>query len=486
MRRSFLLSLALSLVLLPAATATAGSGESAPASSASARALSIRVVAPGVGSSGTAEISAPPDAAQVVGGFSFSGVSTGSLTANASASSAPGSATARASSQVSGITLFGGDVTVGQVSVSATANARSGSASGDVSASNVSGLVVLGSAASTGPGVRVPLGDWGYAVSLSQATSPTTNGYRTSVTGLELVLTAEHAGLPAGTQIQIGYAEAAAQAAPLPKRPLPEPPPVREVAPQAPAAPGPSKRKPGAKANAAPPILPPPPGLVPKLTRGGYVFPVYGPASFTNTFRGPRASTGWHHGEDIFAPLGAPVLAVADGTVFSVGWNDVGGNRLWLRDRYGTEYYYAHLSAFSPAAVNGARVTAGTVLGFVGTSGDAEGTPPHLHFEIHPAALKPLGYDGVIEPYPFLLAWERLEDIRVSGATWLPGVAQPSNAPTPGAFLLAANDISRASGLEPGSLRRALAETVPRGRDGTDAARALGAVPESSAAAAAR
>ena len=71
-----------------------------------------------------------------------------------------------------------------------------------------------------------------------------------------------------------------------------------------------------------------------QLSAGGYVFPVYGPASFGDTFGAPRAdvSGGWHHGEDIFSPLGTPLLAVADGTLFSVGWNDIGGWRLWLRD----------------------------------------------------------------------------------------------------------------------------------------------------------
>ena len=107
----------------------------------------------------------------------------------------------------------------------------------------------------------------------------------------------------------------------------------------------------------------------------GYVFPVYGPSSFADTFRAARAGVGWHHGEDIFAPLGAPLLAVADGTVFSVGWNDLGGYRLWLRDRQGNQFYYAHLSAFSPLAVDGNEVKAGDVLGFVGNTGDAQTTP---------------------------------------------------------------------------------------------------------------
>ena len=100
------------------------------------------------------------------------------------------------------------------------------------------------------------------------------------------------------------------------------------------------------------PLLPMPTGLQPKLTAGGYVFPVYGPlVSFGDSFGAFRGDVAgnWHHGDDIFAPLGAPLLACADGTVFSVGWNDVGGNRLWLRDSQGNEFYYAHLSAFIAA-----------------------------------------------------------------------------------------------------------------------------------------
>src|SRR6266542_1927319 len=105
------------------------------------------------------------------------------------------------------------------------------------------------------------------------------------------------------------------------------------------------------------------------------------------------------------APLGAPVLAVADGTVYSVGAIPIGGNRFWLRDLAGNEFYYAHLSAFAPAAVNGARVSAGDVIGFVGNTGDAENTPYHLHFEIHPASMLVQGEDGVIDPTPYLDGW---------------------------------------------------------------------------------
>ena len=171
--------------------------------------------------------------------------------------------------------------------------------------------------------------------------------------------------------------------------------------------------------------------MTPKLTAGGYVFPVYGNSSFIDTFGAFRGdvSGGWHHGDDIFAALGSPLLAVAHGTVFSVGWNKVGGWRLWLRDDQGNEFYYAHLSAYSPLAVNGAIVQAGDVLGFVGNSGDAQGTPYHLHFEVHPVGLLGLGYDGAVDPTSYLTGWEHLKDVRFDAvAGWTPAVARGERA----------------------------------------------------------
>jgi murein DD-endopeptidase MepM/ murein hydrolase activator NlpD len=217
-----------------------------------------------------------------------------------------------------------------------------------------------------------------------------------------------------------------------------------------------------------------------RLTPRGYVFPVFGPSSWSDTFGAPRADTGWHHGEDIFAPLGAPVLAVNDGWVFSVGRIPIGGNRLWLRDDQGNQFYYAHLSAYSPLAVNGRRVRAGDVLGFVGNTGDARGTPFHLHFEIHPVRLLRLGYDGAVNPSRFLSAWQHLQDlpfpvrrpagrVRVAsevGAWAGSGVTSGGTAPVPGAILLQASDISQASGLDLRSVERALVDPARGEGDG--------------------
>jgi murein DD-endopeptidase MepM/ murein hydrolase activator NlpD len=202
-----------------------------------------------------------------------------------------------------------------------------------------------------------------------------------------------------------------------------------------------------------------PPGIGPQLETpalggGPYVFPVYGPASYVDTFGAPRADVSWHHGDDIFAPLGSPILAVAEGTLFSVGWNRIGGNRVWLRDREGNYFYYAHLAAFTTTAVNGAKVHAGDVIGFVGNTGDAAGTPYHLHFEIHPVGLLGLGYDGAVDPTTYLQRWRRAGDLAGAAPAGIGWSAR--TAPAAGAILLTKSDISSADGLEPESLTRAL------------------------------
>jgi hypothetical protein len=142
--------------------------------------------------------------------------------------------------------------------------------------------------------------------------------------------------------------------------------------------------------------------------------------------------------------------------VFSVGPNPIGGNRFWLQDSAGNQFYYAHLSAYTPLARNGTHVHAGDVIGFVGNTGDAAGGPYHLHFEVHPASLLFLGYDGAVDPTPYLDAWRHLQDVHFpTGVAWAP---QPlrSLLPPAGAMLLQSIDISTASGLDPQSLRQAL------------------------------
>jgi murein DD-endopeptidase MepM/ murein hydrolase activator NlpD len=133
---------------------------------------------------------------------------------------------------------------------------------------------------------------------------------------------------------------------------------------------------------------------------GGFVFPVGGPHSFSDTFGAPRlfgtAYAHLHQGTDVFAAPGTPLLAVERGVLIRVGTDILGGTKLWLVGASGTRYYYAHLSAFAEGVTEGMPVKAGDVIGFVGNTGDAQGGATHLHFEVHP------GGGPAVNPYPLL------------------------------------------------------------------------------------
>jgi murein DD-endopeptidase MepM/ murein hydrolase activator NlpD len=429
-------------VLLSLLAAGSAAAAEQPANS-TAKALGVRVVVPGGG--GTAAfVSAPPAASAGAGSYAYvDALSTGAIETSVRATSGQ-RATSAALASVTGVSLFGGEISVGQAVVRARAFASSAAGGADLLGTSVSGVQILGRSITVSPNRRVPLADWGYAVLLEQAVVAAPRGSlgkRVFASAVHIHLTAAHGGLPAGADITIGYAEASASARAAPQDEAESPAPPND----------PVQQPPGSNPSPPPTVQSPPSEVKPELTAAGYVFPVYGPAaSFTDDFGAARADTGWHHGNDIFAPIGTPLLAVTNGTLFSVGVNSLGGNRLWLRDRSGNEFYYAHLSAFSPLAEEGAAVRAGDVIGFVGATGDAVGTPPHLHFEIHPASLLGLGYDGVVNPYEYLIAWRRLDDLSLGLAT------RPGKAPPPGAVLLEAADISSTSGLDPVALARTL------------------------------
>ena len=467
------------LLLLTGVLAAAATGASTPPVPAvvSASALGVSVLVPGQPPSVAADSTAPGQVSTgALDAFAYpadgSLVRTGALSSSAAAR-ATGTVGGHAVGDVLSVTLFNGEITAESVAVRARASATAA----DVAGSRVTNLTVFGAPVTPAPNQRHQLGDWGYLIVLEQAAeAPVAEGTRYAhgtITALHVVLTAEHAGHSAGTEILVGRAEAAASSpvAPVPPRTTPKPaPPDRPAVPPAKTSklkpkPAPPRAVPGL---GGPTFRTPPQDISAPLSPAGYVFPVYGDVSFGDTWHAPRATTGRHLGTDVFAPLGAPILAAADGIVFSVGWNRVGGWRLWLRDRQGNQFYYAHLAAYSPLARDGADVKAGQVLGFNGNSGDAEGTPFHLHFEIHPVGLLPLGYeDGAVNPYDYLTAWRRLEDVTFSvGRGWAPPVPPSATAPRPGALLLGSTDISSASGLEPGSLDRALVAPVSAEGDG--------------------
>lgn len=117
------------------------------------------------------------------------------------------------------------------------------------------------------------------------------------------------------------------------------------------------------------------------------LFPVVGGATYTDDFGVPRGA-GVHEGNDLLAPCGTPVIAVVDGTV-RLDWGSRSGWMVTLVGR-GSWYRYIHMgvagnesSAMAKGLRNGSGVKEGQVISYVGRTGDAQGAPCHLHFELH-------------------------------------------------------------------------------------------------------
>jgi murein DD-endopeptidase MepM/ murein hydrolase activator NlpD len=115
----------------------------------------------------------------------------------------------------------------------------------------------------------------------------------------------------------------------------------------------------------------------------------------TDTWQARRGVGRKHEGQDIFAPRGTPILSATNGYVYKVGENNLGGQTVSVIGSGGRVYYYAHLDRYAPGVEVGDRVTPRTVLGYVGTTGNAQGTPPHLHFGVYT-------FTGAINPLPLL------------------------------------------------------------------------------------
>ncbi len=138
------------------------------------------------------------------------------------------------------------------------------------------------------------------------------------------------------------------------------------------------------------------------FTQPSLSFPVAGKGNRdVQSFWGANRDGGArsHEGVDIFAKRGTPVVAATDGYISRTGNSGLGGKQVWLRsEQYGTSLYYAHLDSI--IAKDGTRVKTGDTLGTVGSTGNAAGGAPHLHFGIY-------GMGGASDPYPFIRTREK-------------------------------------------------------------------------------
>jgi Peptidase family M23 len=156
-----------------------------------------------------------------------------------------------------------------------------------------------------------------------------------------------------------------------------------------------------------------PAGRVPRL-----IFPLVGPVAFANDFGAARYS-GTHQGNDLMAPRRTIAVAAEPGKVKFWTTSASAGCMLYLYGKSGTTYLYIHLNndvtkkndnrgncvagmSYAKGLKDGASVEAGQPVGYVGNSGDADSTDPHLHFEVHP------NDGGAVNPYPYLKQAERL------------------------------------------------------------------------------
>ncbi len=135
-----------------------------------------------------------------------------------------------------------------------------------------------------------------------------------------------------------------------------------------------------------------------KVPPGMLVIPVKGISAndIQNSWGDRRSGGRFHEGIDILAPSGTEVYAATGGVVVFASYRPLGGNAILIRGADGRRYYYAHLSGFDAKLVVGQTVEAGTRIGFVGKTGNAMHTEPHLHFGIYNQTV-------AINPYPLLM-----------------------------------------------------------------------------------
>src|SRR5215212_7642561 len=199
------------------------------------------------------------------------------------------------------------------------------------------------------------------------------------------------------------------------------------------------------------------------------VFPVIGAVTYSDDFGAPRAR-GAHQGNDILADRKAPAIAVESGKVKFWTTSANAGCMLYLYGDSGTTYLYIHLNndlttkndnrgscvagtSYAAGLKDGARVSAGQLIGYVGDSGDANGIHPHLHFEVHP------NDGGAVDPYTYLRKAQPLMFYAKPGSKVSLSVAGTVRSALGGTLELQASQV-RLNSAKPIKLSRPLVLTI--------------------------
>ena len=134
-------------------------------------------------------------------------------------------------------------------------------------------------------------------------------------------------------------------------------------------------------------------------------------AQVADTWGAARGGGRAHEGQDVFAARGTPVRSATYGIVFEVSDRFTGGRGVMVLGAGGVRYFYTHLERYADGLREGMAVTPDTVLGYVGSDGNAAGTPPHLHFGAYafdPETCRHRAFD----PLPLLTDRSRMADRR--------------------------------------------------------------------------
>jgi len=140
--------------------------------------------------------------------------------------------------------------------------------------------------------------------------------------------------------------------------------------------------------------VPPPPPPPPPPPAGTRVCPVDGAVTFRDSWGEPRPGNRTHTGTDMMAATGTPLVAIENGYIWYMSWHYAGGNGLYIQADTGDRWYYAHMDGYASGIRTGVRVSAGQLVGYVGSTGNA--SVPHLHIGYLP------GGAYYANPYPIM------------------------------------------------------------------------------------